>query len=97
MQRRSSLAICLIGVAVLIAACQPGPDDDGEQPGIANPASEYCEAEGGELELRADEDGGQLGVCVFPDGSECEEWAFFRGECEPGGGAVGLPRGSVGP
>ena len=21
---------------------------------------------------------------LFPDGTECEEWAFFRGECEPG-------------
>ncbi|MBU1866793.1 MAG: DUF333 domain-containing protein, partial [Actinobacteria bacterium] len=29
-------------------------------------------------------DGGTYGVCVFPDGSECDEWAFFRGECEPG-------------
>jgi hypothetical protein len=22
--------------------------------------------------------------CVFSDGSECEEWAFFRNECQPG-------------
>jgi len=21
---------------------------------------------------------------VFPDGSECEEWAYFRGDCQPG-------------
>ena len=21
-------------------------------------------------------------VCVFDDGSECEEWAYFRGECK---------------
>ena len=21
---------------------------------------------------------------LFPDGSECEEWAFYRGECAPG-------------
>jgi uncharacterized protein len=97
MQQRSSLAICLVGVAAILAACQPGPDDDREQPGIANPASEFCVAEGGEVEIRIDEDGGERGVCVFPDGSECDEWAFFRGECEPGGGAAGLPRGSVGP
>ncbi|MBN1138650.1 MAG: DUF333 domain-containing protein, partial [Anaerolineae bacterium] len=24
------------------------------------------------------------GYCVFPDGTECEEWAFQRGECMPG-------------
>jgi hypothetical protein len=26
-------------------------------------------------------DGSQSGVCVFPDGSTCDEWAYFRGEC----------------
>ena len=26
-------------------------------------------------------DGSQNGICVFPDGSECDEWAYFRGEC----------------
>ena len=23
-------------------------------------------------------------VCIFPDGTECETWSFFRGECLPG-------------
>ncbi|MBN1260537.1 MAG: DUF333 domain-containing protein, partial [Anaerolineae bacterium] len=32
---------------------------------------------------------GQYGVCIFPDGSECDEWAFFNGACAPGGEAVG--------
>jgi len=53
--------------------------------GMANPASVYCQEQGGTLEMRTDADGGQYGVCIFPDGSECEEWAFFRGECSPGG------------
>jgi hypothetical protein len=22
-------------------------------------------------------------MCIFPDGSECDEWAYFRGECGP--------------
>ena len=51
---------------------------------IANPASVYCEQNGGTLDIR-DQDGGQYGICQFKDGSECEEWAFFRGECQPGG------------
>ncbi len=50
--------------------------------GIANPASVYCEEQGGRLEIRTGE-GGQVGYCVFPNGSECEEWAFFRGEYAP--------------
>jgi len=51
--------------------------------GMANPASVYCEEQGGVLDIR-DTDVGQYGACVFPDGSECEEWAFFKGECSSG-------------
>jgi putative hemolysin len=64
--------------------CSPGESPGGET-GIANPASVYCSQEGGTVEIRTDEAGGQYGVCVFADGSECDEWAFFRGECAPGG------------
>lgn len=53
-----------------------------KQSQLANPASVYCEEQGGELEIREDEQGGQYGVCTFPEG-ECEEWAFYRGECSP--------------
>ncbi len=48
--------------------------------GLPNPASQYCVEQGYTLEIR-DEAGGQVGYCIFPDGSECEEWAFYRGEC----------------
>ena len=57
---------------------------------LANPASVYCEQQGGQLEIRTDPDGGQYGVCTFADSSECEEWAFYRGECQPGEHAAGL-------
>jgi putative hemolysin len=30
------------------------------------------------------EEAGVIGVCIVPDGSECEEWEFFRDECRPG-------------
>lgn len=53
--------------------------------GIGNPASGFCEEQGGKLELRTFADGSQGGLCWFPDGSACEEWAFFRQECAPGG------------
>lgn len=48
---------------------------------MANPASLYCQAMAGELEIQTDEAGGQYGVCILPDGKVCEEWEFFRGEC----------------
>jgi putative hemolysin len=54
--------------------------------GLANPASVHCIEQGYTLQMLEAEDGGQFGVCVFPDGSQCEEWAFFRGECSPASG-----------
>jgi putative hemolysin len=53
------------------------------QANMPNPASSYCEQQGNKLEIRTAADGSQSGVCIFPNGSECEEWAYFRGECKP--------------
>ena len=75
-----------------------------EQPGLANPASVYCEENGYTLQIVTAEDGSQSGVCVFPDGSSCDEWAYFRGECGPavadgngGGAGADEPGSSVTP
>jgi putative hemolysin len=68
--------IILLGFS--LAACEA---KDGE---ITNPASLHCEEQGGTVDIRAAADGGQLGYCVFDDGSECEEWSFFRGICMTG-------------
>ena len=48
---------------------------------MPNPASVFCEQNGNKLEIHTASDGSQSGVCVFPDGSTCDEWAYFRGEC----------------
>jgi putative hemolysin len=56
---------------------------DMPQVGMPNPASVYCEQNGNTLEIRTADDGSQNGICVFPDGSICEEWAYFRGGCGP--------------
>ena len=50
---------------------------------MPNPASVYCEQNGGKLEFRQDAAGGVAGSCVFSDGNECDEWAYYRGECKP--------------
>ena len=51
------------------------------QVNMPNPASVYCEQNGNKLEIQTASDGSQNGVCVFPDGSTCDEWAYFHGEC----------------
>jgi hypothetical protein len=50
---------------------------------MPNPASVYCDQNGNKHEIRTAADGSQNGVCIFPDGSTCDEWAYFRGECGP--------------
>lgn len=47
--------------------------------GIANPASEYCVAQGGTVEL-VDEADGQVGYCNLPDGRRIEEWEFYNSD-----------------
>jgi putative hemolysin len=61
-----------------------GYNPEPEKPiGMPNPASSYCKAQGYDLEIRTDPTtGGEVGYCVFPDGSSCEEWAFYRGQCK---------------
>jgi len=49
--------------------------------GIANPASVYCVENGGKSAILTKGDGSQYGICIFPDGSQCEEWAYYKGEC----------------
>ncbi len=71
--------VALVVVAGPTIAGSPSPTPT-PQPGIANPASVYCTERGYQLEIR-NTASGQTGYCVFPDKSECEEWAFFRGQC----------------
>lgn len=59
------------------------PSTGGSQ--IANPASVNCVDKGYKLEIRKDASGGEVGYCVFGNGQECEEWAFYRGECGANG------------
>ncbi|AIF47363.1 putative hemolysin [Dyella japonica] len=70
-------------LAMTLCACAtttPAPDhaDAGPAVGMANPASVACINQGGKLDLRKDAAGNAMGICVFADGRQCEEWALFR-------------------
>ena len=75
---------------IILAACaaETAPTAPAPTVGIANPASVFCEERGYALEMR-EQAGGTAGFCLFPDGSSCEEWAFYRGECAPAGDSWG--------
>ncbi len=87
MKKIISFAIIVMALtACAVQKAQPAPiaaPTDNPQASMANPASVYCEQNGNKLEIRAAADGSQSGVCILPDGSTCDEWAYFRGECGP--------------
>lgn len=88
---KSPKIIALIGLTMLVAilAACGAPAQPTRAPtsapsaGMANPASVFCQQNGGKTEIRKTAQG-EVGYCVFPDKSECEEWMFMRGECKPG-------------
>ena len=95
-EKMSHKVLLTVFITLFLVACgqtEPGqmltpeietPDgQSSDSAGLPNPASVYCEEQGYRLEMREGE-GGTYGVCLFPGGSECDEWAYFRGECQPG-------------
>jgi putative hemolysin len=67
-----------------VAECTPLTSSGGS----ANPASVYC----GQLGYTSDPTNGN---CVFPDGTTCEEFAFYRGECGQAHSFCNLHGGSL--
>ncbi len=79
-------------VATLVSACTPATTPASNQFPIStptssvnmpNPAAVYCQKQGNKSEIRTAADGSQSGVCKFPNGTECDEWAYFRRDCSP--------------
>jgi len=83
------MMIILLLVGVLVVAACGGKATETPNPNMPNPAAVFCEEKGYQVEIRTAADGSQQGSCVFPDGTECDEWAFFRGECGPKQGTGG--------
>jgi putative hemolysin len=53
---------------------------DCQKVNIPNPAAVYCTRLGYSWKI-VETAQGQAGVCIFPDGSSCDEWAFLTGKC----------------
>jgi putative hemolysin len=79
--RRSLVATVLVAAAALYAC----DDEGGDEPELPNPASAFCEEQGGRVELEIDDTGGERGICVLPDGTRVDEWQYFRDHHEDQG------------
>lgn len=67
------IALLTIGCLTL-AGCNKSENTE-----IANPASVYCEDNGGTLQIEE-----WAWLCMFDDGSYCEERSYYRWECWKG-------------
>ena len=85
------LAIILLS-SIFIAGCTQAPNGSGQPisgvspsvtpaSALANPAAVFCEEKNYQYVIRKNPDGSEYGVCIFPDRTECEEWAFYQGTC----------------
>ncbi len=81
-----TLTVILLSGCGLVGNVTPTPypeSPEGEEDpfiGMPNPASFYCQEMGYGLDMR-ENDQGTEGICVFPNGTECEEWEFLAGGC----------------
>lgn len=78
--KMKQLMVLLVLGMMIFYGCA-GNKNDANMP---NPASVYCEKNGGTLKILTDASGAQSGECTLKDGTKCDEWAFFRGECPAG-------------
>ena len=51
---------------------------------MPNPAAVYCKEKGYVSRINETE-AGQQGICIFPDGTECDEWAFIEVNADKNG------------
>ncbi|MCP2039884.1 putative hemolysin [Neisseria sp. HSC-16F19] len=73
-------SLLLLAAAGTLAACAGSKKPADEQIGMANPASVFCEQQGGRLEPKKDAQGNEYALCHLPDGRVIEEWEFFRSQ-----------------
>lgn len=74
----------MLMAAMFLGLCGCGSKVDAPQVQLANPASDNCVAKGGR-HLTEPTPAGEMGICLFEDNRQCEEWALLRGHCPVGG------------
>ena len=82
------ISLLAMGCLILAGCNNTTPENSKENPEknvkIENPASIYCEDNWWTLQIETDNEWNQNGICMFSDGTYCEEWSYFRDECQPG-------------
>src|SRR5262245_54856387 len=75
----SCLAALIAALAIAGCSSQPTTEQFNELS-----AAQNCEAQGGKRVMERGPDG-EIGICMFESGRQCEEWALLLGRCPRGG------------
>jgi putative hemolysin len=76
----------IVSIMIMLISCSSVNEKESgkiKELSMENPASAKCIRDGGELLIIPSKEG-KYGVCLFSDGSVCEEWKYFRGRCSRG-------------
>jgi putative hemolysin len=76
--RYAALALIFFVVGALVACEDEKEASDSDAVGLANPAAVFCVEQGGRSEIRTADDGSQTGMCILPDGTEVDDWDYYR-------------------
>ena len=79
---KPSFSLYSLLVMMLMTSCTSRQASPTSQPNLPNPASVYCEQNGGKLDMRQDASGGTAGICIFPDAS-ANNPRSYRGPATP--------------
>ena len=75
---QNSEAIERVANAIVVEETAATEESTEQTVWMANPASVYCEEQGGTLTIVEDAEGNQSGMCKLADGTEVEEWEYYR-------------------
>lgn len=75
------LVLGMTAVVIILTACESLSNKmagrSSHNIGMANPASQYCISQGGQLKIEKTKDGEQ-GICTLKNGEVIEEWELFH-------------------
>jgi len=83
--------LVIIGIAFAIVGSGLAPGEPAVVPpppaSLSPLARAYCNDLNYTYEIRTNPDGSEYGVCILPDGTVCDSWEFYRGNCTAASGS----------
>lgn len=77
MNKNNNTTVWVILGIVGVVALFMFMNNKNNKPEMADPSAAYCQNSGFQYKIITENDGGQYGVCIFPDKTECRSWYYY--------------------